>query len=114
VTPKNPRKTKKRHHDHGAALASGEHHHLRSAKGSRFGRLSLPKMNRFIGLKLTQQEPIVLTKNLVGIRRSDQMEIADKEILGGVLNRVVRWAVRQGAWWDDGHKIITSVGQQID
>jgi hypothetical protein len=68
----------------------------------------------FIGLRLTQQELIVLAKNLFGIRKSDQMEIADKEILGGVLDRVGRWAKRQGAWWDDGHKIITSVGQQID
>ena len=68
----------------------------------------------FIGLRLTQQELIVLTKNLSGVRRSDQIETADKQILDGIFNRVVRWAERQGAWWDDGHKIITSLGQQID
>ena len=68
----------------------------------------------FIGLRLTQQELIVLTKNLPGVRRSDQIETADKQILDGIFNRVVRWAERQGAWWDDGHKIITSLGQQID
>jgi hypothetical protein len=68
----------------------------------------------FIGLRLTPQELLVLMKNLTGIGRSDQIEIADEEILEGILNRVGRWAERQGAWWDDGHKIITSVGQQID
>ena len=68
----------------------------------------------FIGLRLTQQELIVLTKNLSGVRRSDQIETADKQILDVIFNRVVRWAERQGAWWDDGHKIITSLGQQID
>jgi hypothetical protein len=68
----------------------------------------------FIGLRLTQQELIVLTKNLSGVRRSDQIETADKQILDGIFNRVVRWAERQGAWWDYGHKIITSLEQQID
>jgi hypothetical protein len=68
----------------------------------------------FIGLRLIQQELLVLMKNLTRIGTSDQIEIADKEILEGIFNRVVRWAERQGAWWDDGHKIITSVGQQID
>ena len=53
-------------------------------------------------------------KNLTRIGTSDQIEIADKEILEGIFNRVVRWAERQGAWWDDGHKIISSVEQQID
>jgi len=68
----------------------------------------------FIGLRLTPQELLGLMKNLTGIRTSDQIEIADKEILEGISNRVGRWAERQGAWWDDGHKIITSVDQQID
>jgi hypothetical protein len=68
----------------------------------------------FIGLRLTPQELIVLSKNLAGVRKSDQIETADKQILDGIFNRVVRWAERQGAWWDDGHKIITSLGQQID
>lgn len=68
----------------------------------------------FIGLRLTEQELLGLVKNLTGIRTSDQIETADKEILEGISNRVVRWAERQGAWWDDGHKIITSVEQQID
>jgi hypothetical protein len=68
----------------------------------------------FIGLRLIQQELLVSMKNLTRIGTSDQIEIADKEILEGIFNRVVRWAERQGAWWDDGHKIITSVGQQID
>jgi hypothetical protein len=68
----------------------------------------------FIGLRLIQQELLVLMKNLTRIGTSDQIEIADREILEEIFNRVVRWAERQGAWWDDGHKIITSVGQQID
>lgn len=68
----------------------------------------------FIGLRLTQQELLGLVKNLTRIPTSDQIEIVDKEILEGISNRVVRWAERQGAWWDDGHKIITSVEQQID
>jgi len=62
---------------------------------------------------LTQQE-FGLIKNLTRIRTSDQIEAADKEILEGISNRVGRWAERQGAWWDDGHKRITSVEQQID
>jgi hypothetical protein len=68
----------------------------------------------FIGLRLTFQELLVLTKNLIAICRTAQLGIADKEIVGEVSNRVVRWAERQGAWWDDGHKIITSIAQQID
>jgi hypothetical protein len=36
------------------------------------------------------------------------MEVTVKEILGEVTGRIDRWAQRQGAWWDDGHKIITS------
>jgi hypothetical protein len=68
----------------------------------------------FIGLRLTHQELIVLMRNLVSIRQSDQMEVAVKEILGEVTGRIDRWAQRQGAWWDDGHKIIPSFEQEID
>jgi hypothetical protein len=53
-------------------------------------------------------------KSFTRIRTSDQIESADKEILEGISNRVGRWAERQGVWWNDGHKIITSVEQQID
>jgi hypothetical protein len=67
----------------------------------------------FVGLRLALQELLGLTKNLTRVRTSDQIEIADKEILEGISNRVGRWAELQGAWWDDGHKIITSVVQQI-
>jgi hypothetical protein len=68
----------------------------------------------FNGLRLTPQELLGLMKSFTRIRTSDQIESADKEILEGISNRVGRWAERQGAWWDDGHKIITSVEQQID
>jgi hypothetical protein len=68
----------------------------------------------FIGLRLTHQELIVLMRNLVSIRQSDQMEVTVKEILGEVTGRIDRWAQRQGAWWDHGHKIITSFEQKID
>jgi hypothetical protein len=68
----------------------------------------------FNGLRLTPQELLGLMKNFTRIRTSDQIESADKEILEGISNRVGRWAERQGVWWNDGHKIITSVEQQID
>lgn len=68
----------------------------------------------FIGLRLTFQELLVSTKNLIRICRTGRLGIADKEIVGEISHRVVRWAERQGAWWDDGHKIITSIAQQID
>lgn len=47
----------------------------------------------FVGLRLAQQELLGLTKNLTRVRTSDQIEIADKEILEGISNRVGRWAV---------------------
>jgi hypothetical protein len=68
----------------------------------------------FHGLRLTPQELLGLMKNFTRIRTSDQIESADKEILEAISSCVGRWAERQGAWWDDGHKIITSVDQQID
>jgi hypothetical protein len=68
----------------------------------------------FIGLRLTLQELRPLVKNLARFRKSEQIAIADKVILDGVMDRLGRWAQRQGAWWDDGHKIITSLGQKID
>jgi hypothetical protein len=68
----------------------------------------------FIGLRLTHQELFVLMRKLVSIRQSDRMEVTVKSTLGEVIGRIDRWAQRQGAWWDDGHKIITSFEQQID
>jgi hypothetical protein len=47
-------------------------------------------------------------KNLARFPKSEQLAIADKVILDGVMDRLGRRAQRQGAWWDDGHKIITS------
>ena len=73
-----------------------------------------PESN-FIALPLTPEETIVLTKALVAACRSETGDLADKQMLSTIRDRILRWAERQGAWWDDGQgKIILSVREKID
>jgi hypothetical protein len=53
-----------------------------------------------IRLPLTHHELLVLMRCLVIASESDRIEDADKQKVGDIKDRVVRFSERQGAWWD--------------
>jgi hypothetical protein len=48
-------------------------------------------------LPLTQKEAIVLARTIVVVCKFEQMDMADKELLGTISNRLLRWTERQSA-----------------
>jgi hypothetical protein len=55
----------------------------------------------FIGWKLGPTEFRLVVRFVANLRRSDTVESRDREILGVIGDRIHRWAVRQGVYWDD-------------
>jgi hypothetical protein len=69
---------------------------------------------KFISLPLTSSELLELFKTLENSCRSEQAEIAKKEVLCAIRDRILRFAVRQGAWWDDRQKTITHTTKTME
>jgi hypothetical protein len=68
----------------------------------------------FIGWKLGPTEFRLVVRFVTNLREWDTVESRDREILGVIGDRIHRWAVRQGAYWDDGTEIITAFAAKME
>ncbi len=53
-----------------------------------------------VALPLTNQELIVVIRCLVILCDTELIDAADKQTIASIQERIVRFAERQGAWWD--------------
>ena len=70
--------------------------------------------SEFFALPLKLEEMVVLLKCLSMACKSEHTSVGDKQLLSAIIDRVVRWTERQGAWWSDGQNIISSLRGAID
>jgi hypothetical protein len=68
----------------------------------------------FFALPVTEPELFVLLKCVIAAGKSEQTDAADKLLLNSISGRLLRWAERQGAFWDDGQNVIYSTKEKID
>jgi hypothetical protein len=59
-----------------------------------------PPENQELPMPLTSNELLVLQRCLRVALKSDETNEADKSVIRRMEVRIVRYAERQGAWWD--------------
>jgi hypothetical protein len=78
------------------------------------GKQAAQPESEFFALPLRLEEMVVLLKCVSTACESEHTSVGDKQLLSTIVDRVVRWTERQGAWWSDGQNIISSLRGKID
>ena len=59
-----------------------------------------PLEKEVVAMPLTHRELLVVMRSLGVARESQRTDVADRQTIGFIRERIARFAERQGPWWD--------------